>query len=127
MAFMLNLVESQERSILIDLGDAGGFEIIVRPTTAGDELSVLVASILEDADSATLRILNSIVGWKGVTDRNGREIPFSRNALASLLRSIPPFATLSIINAVSEFYGKASEDSLKNSESLSSVSCGAAS
>lgn len=125
MGFVLRMTEPQEHAVPIDMGDAGSFEVIVRPTTAGEELSVLISGILDGGDAAVLRTLNSIVGWRGVNDPSGREIPFSRDALACLFRTVPPSVGMRIISAVSAFYS-GSESDRKNSEPPFSDSCGTA-
>ncbi|MCC7425018.1 MAG: hypothetical protein IT428_32515 [Planctomycetaceae bacterium] len=97
----------QEKTIPVDLGPAGSLDLIVRPTTATEELGATLSSILDNVDAVVLRVLNSIVGWRGVQDEHGHEVPFSREALADLMRSLPPFAVVSVMTAVTGFYNPA--------------------
>lgn len=93
-----------ETIVPVDLGPAGSLDLIVRPTSPSHELGGIFSALVEDANPSVLRALNSIVGWRGVNDEEGHEIPFSAAALADLMRSIPPFTVASIMTSVLSVY-----------------------
>lgn len=97
----------EQKTIPVDLGPAGSLELIVRPTTATEELGATLSAILDGVDAVVLRVFHSITGWSGVNDEHGNPVPFSREALADLMRSLPPFAVVSVMTAVTAFYNPA--------------------
>lgn len=100
---------AEDRTVTIHLEEAGTFDLIVRPPTLGDELASMFS---RNGDAR--RLQTAIVGWSGLKDSKGHDVPYTPAALAGLIRRYPD-AAHQIGAAVLNLYGEPESD-LGNSE-----------
>lgn len=101
--------------VLIDLGDGQSIEVQLTPPSYDTQVRDGVESSM--GETAILR-LSCVTGWRGVQaareDGAMMPVPFSRAALAVLLRTFPP-ALRQLLVAVRPLFEGQSETERKNS------------
>lgn len=108
MPFVLDLSPAKAEAVRVDLPDGSNFELLVTPPSLEAELSATFTPT-----SIGAQVAETITGWRGVNDAAGNPIPFSRHALAVLMRKHRDAVAMPLLRAFNAIYP--GEDAEKNS------------
>jgi hypothetical protein len=88
---------------MVSLMNGSELELVVMPPAYHQVLSE--RSLVMDGlpDQIMYRIKTSVVGWKGVTDEQGKEVPFAPEAFGELCRQNPDLF-IKVSDVVTPYY-----------------------
>lgn len=106
--------------VTLEIEGFGSFDLFLRQPTAAEQISSVVASTKSQVEQVQAR-LACVVGWSGVQDAEGKEIPFTRPRLEALIAAYPAVA-IEVIVALVRLFAGPSETAKKNSGAMSDAS-----
>lgn len=106
--------------VAIEAEGVGTFDLMLRQPTAAEQIAAVVASMKSQVEQVQAR-LGCVVGWSGVQDADGKEIPFTRSRLEALIAAYPAVA-VEVIIVLARLFAGPGNHAKKNSGAMSAAS-----